>query len=245
MLRVEADINTLSNQRVSADGIKSIAKIKSLRHLSLDIRENVHSDVYVHLLSAIGPRLETLSLTRVPDADNTVLDAIHNKCRSLKKLRITDSEAMTDQGFMRLFTDWEHREFEFIDFQNCRHLDSVQPRYNPDGFGLCSGGFKALMEHSGPSLKKLNIYGCRHIEAAAFEEVFSAEKVYPNLTVLEISFCEQVTDFIVGSIFRSCPNLRKLIVFGCMKVKDVKVPRDKLLIGLPNALGMVVEGSDD
>ncbi|KAK0626568.1 hypothetical protein B0T14DRAFT_510352 [Immersiella caudata] len=233
------------NQRVTGDGVKDIAKIKTLRHLGLDLREPVHPDVFVGLLAAIGKDLETLSLARMPDLDNSVLDAIHNRCRSLRKLRLTDSDTITDQGFERLFKDWDNKELFFIDFQKCRQLDSVKPRENPNGIGLCSKGFTALMEHSGPKLRHLNVHGCRNISAAAFEEVFAAEKVYPGLRKLEISFCEEVTDFIVGSIFRSCPNLRELNVFGCMKVKDVKVPRGKILVGVPNALGMVIDGDDD
>ncbi|KAK0720069.1 RNI-like protein [Lasiosphaeris hirsuta] len=232
------------NQKVSGEGVMAIAKVKSLQHISLDLRLDVHPDIYVSLLIDIGAGLETFSLTRVPDTDNTVLDAIHNNCQSLQKLRITDSEIMTDEGFVRLFTNWENKPLLFIDFQKCRNLDQAEPRSNPDNIGLCSNGFKALMAHSGKKLVKLNVHACRHISAAAFEEAFSEDKVYPDLVKLEISFCEEVTDFIVGSIFRSCPNLRELNVFGCMKVKDVKVPQGKLLVGMPTAIGMVVDGDD-
>lgn len=233
------------NQQTSGEGLKALAKAKSLRHLSLDLRNHVHSDIYVTLIKSIGKTLETLSLTGVHDADNSVLDALHNNCQTLTKLRITDSEVMTDEGFTRLFTDWTNKPLSFIDFQKCRQLDSVHPRDNPDGVGFCSNGFRALMTHSGRKLQALNIYGCRHITVSTFEEVFSADNIYPELIKLEISFCEQVTDFIVGSIFRSCPKLRELIVFGCMKVKGVVVPRGKLLIGVPNAVGMVIDGNDN
>ncbi|SPQ21072.1 820ded6e-8ade-4189-81b8-5edc8e7cea34 [Thermothielavioides terrestris] len=233
------------NQQVTDVGVAALGNLKSLRHLSLDLRNEIHPDVYVDLLSKIGANLETLSLARVHGADNTVLDAIHRHCRSLAKLRITDSEEMTDAGFVRLFKDWANPGLVFADLQKCRQLDSAHPRENPDGIGLCSGGFRALMEHSGKTLKHLNVHGCRHIEAAAFEEVFAPGKVYDAMTKLEISFCEEVTDFVVGSIFRSCPNLRELNVFGCMKVKDVRVPRGKILVGVPNAKGMVIEGDDD
>jgi len=233
------------NQQVTGEGIKAIAKVKSLLHLSLDLRNEVHSDVYVHLLSEIGANLETLSLSRVPEADNTVLDALHTHCRKLEKLRITDSEVMTDEGFARLFRGWENYGLKFVDFQKCRQLDSTQPRQNPNNVGLCSNGFRELMAHSRKTIRHLNVHGCRHISAAAFEHVFSASNVYPQLTNLEISFCEEVNDFIVGSIFRSCPNLRELNVFGCMKLRDVKVPWGKIVVGLPNAVGMVIEGKDD
>lgn len=234
------------NQEVTGAGITSISQIETLRHLSLDLRNEVHSDVYVDLLSKIGANLETLSLTRVRLADNTVLDAIHTHCRSLAKLRVTESEAMTDAGFARLFTDWANPGLVFIDLQKCRQLDSSRPRDNPDALGLCSAGFRALMAHSGSTLRELNVHGCRHIDAAALEDVFRPEgRVYEAMKMLEISFCEGVNDFVVGSVFKSCPNLRELNVFGCMKVRDVRVPRGKILVGVPNARGMVIEGDDE
>jgi DNA repair protein RAD7 len=152
---------------------------------------------------------------------------------------------MTDAGFVRLFKDWPNPGLVFVDLQKCRQLDSAKPRENPDGYGLCSNGFRALMAHSGKTLRDLNVHGCRHIERVAFEEVFAPEKVYEEMEKLEISFCEEVTDFVVGSAFRSCPNLRELNVFGCMKVGGVRVPRGKILVGVPNARGMVIEGDSD
>lgn len=230
------------NQKVTGDGVKKVAKLKSLQHLGFQLDTCVHPDVYVHVLNEIGSDLRTFSLTLVPDMDNTVLDAIHTNCRQLRKLRITDSEVMTDDGFARLFRDWKNPALTFIDLSKCRQLDSVHPRQNPDNIGLCSNGFRALMAHSGQNLMHLNIHACRHISRAAFEDVFGPDKVYKHLTELEVSFCEEVDDFVVGSIFRSCPNLRNLNIFGCMKVRDVLVPRGKILVGMPNALGMVIEG---
>lgn len=233
-----------NNQMVSGDGIRELAHLKNLQHLSAHLHKTVHSDIWVEVISRIGACLRTLSLRMTPELDNSVLDAIHNNCRTLSKLRITDSEVMTDAGFARLFTDWKNCPLAFLDLQKCRNLDSQKPRENPDNVGLCSEGFKALMAHSGHKLRYLNVHACRHISQDAFEEVFSPDKTYPELKEFEVSFCEEVTDFIVASIFRSCPNLRELNVFGCMKLKDVRVPRGKILVGMPNALGMVTEGQD-
>jgi DNA repair protein RAD7 len=229
-------------QDVTGAGIKALAKVKTLEHLGLQLHHTVHPDIYVHVINEIGPNLRTFSIQMALTADNTILDALHAKCRNLQKLRINDSEVMTDEGFVRLFSDWANTGLRFLDLSKCRQLDSVKPRENPDSIGLCSDGFRALMEHSGKTLQHLNVHACRHISREAFEDVFAPDKVYPNLTDLEISFCEEVNDFIVGSAFRSCPNLRKMNVFGCMKVKDVKVPRGKILVGVPNALGMVIDG---
>lgn len=233
-----------NNQAVSGHGIRELANLRSLEHLSTHLHQTVHSDIWIDVLESIGAGLKTLSLRMTPALDNSVLDVIHKNCRSLSKLRITDSEEMTDAGFARLFTDWSNPGLAFLDLQKCRYIDSQKPRENPDNVGLCSEGFKALMAHSGHRLRYLNVHACRHISREAFEEAFAPDKTYPELREFEVSFCEEITDFIVGSIFRSCPNIKELNVFGCMRLKDVRVPKGKILVGMPNALGMMTEGQD-
>jgi DNA repair protein RAD7 len=232
------------NQKVTDDGVKTIAEITTLKHLGLQLLHSISPEALVHAITGAGRNLETLSLRIVPKADDSVLEAIHAQCRHLSKLRITDSEEMTDAGFAKLFNNWENTPLSFIDLQKCRHMDSTIPRNNPESIGLCSEGFKALMAHSGQALQNLNIHACRHISREAFEEVFNETAQYPLLRELEISFCEEVTDFILGCIFRSCPNIKEINVFGCMKVRDVRVPRGVILVGVPNAQGMLTEGAD-
>ncbi|KAM5344830.1 hypothetical protein ACJ41O_010692 [Fusarium nematophilum] len=234
-----------NNQMVSDEGVKAIGELSGLAHVGLQLQSRTSTDAYTHLISKIGGSLQTLSLKIVPDLDDGVLRAINQHCRSLTKLRITDSEFMTDSGFVELFTDWTNPPLHCVDFQKCRQLDASKPRDNPGDVGLCSNGFKALMAHSGQKLQYLNVHACRHISLEAFEEVFHKDAHYPELKELEISFCEEVTDFVLGSIFRACPSIREVNVFGCMKVKEVRVPRGVILIGVPNAQGMIVEGSDD
>ncbi|KAF5021978.1 hypothetical protein F66182_5969 [Fusarium sp. NRRL 66182] len=234
-----------NNQKVTNDGVKTIGELSALEHVGLQLQHRTRSDAYINFISKIGANLQTLSLKIVPEVDDGVLRAIHGHCRSLTKFRITDSEFMTDNGFAELFTNWANPPLHYVDLQKCRQIDASNPRENPDSIGLCSKGFKALMAHSGHKLRFLNIHACRHISREAFEEVFHKDAHYPALKELEISFCEEVTDFILGSIFRACPNIREVNVFGCMKVKDVRVPRGVILVGVPNAKGMVVEGSHD
>ncbi|KAK0383718.1 hypothetical protein NLU13_9629 [Sarocladium strictum] len=231
-----------NNQKVTDVGIEAAGDLPSLEHLGFQLRNETNSAAVVKALQKCGSRLRTLSLKVMPLLDDTVLQALHQYCLALTKLRITDSEHMTDQGFADLFNGWLNPALEFIDLQKCRHMDSTRPRDNVDNIGLCDQGFRALMAHSGHKLKVLNVHGCRHISQQAFEEVFSEDATYPELVDLEISFCENVTDFILGSIFRSCPRIKKVNVFGCMKVREVCVPRGAVLIGVPNAQGMVTEG---
>ncbi|KAI0471891.1 DNA repair protein-like protein Rad7, partial [Xylariaceae sp. FL0804] len=237
-----ARLKICHNQAVSDEGLKSMVQLQSLEHLSLHLRKPTQTDSYIEIIQTIGSQLQTFSLRDVPDIDDRLLDALHEHCASLTKLRITGSEVLTDAGIARLFRGWKTKPLTFIDLQECRHVDSAKPRENPHHVGLCSQGFKALMEHSGKRLQYLNVYSCRNISQEAFEEVFSADQVYPDLEKIELSFCEEVTDYICGCIFRCCPNLKELQVHGCMKVKEVRVPRGKILVGVPNALGMLIEG---
>ena len=231
-----------NNQKLTSKGVEDIGQLSSLEHLGLQLQNPTSSAAACRAVSKIGHGLKTFSLKIVPETDDNVLRAIHEHCRSLQKLRITDSEKMTDQGFVQLFTDWQNPPLHFLDLQKCRHIDSTRPRDNDDQVGLCGEGFKALMAHSGSKLENLNVHACRHISQEAFEKVFDDKAHYPELRKLEISFCEDVTDFVLGCIFRACPKIKEVNVFGCMKVKDVRVPRGVILVGVPNAQGMVTEG---
>lgn len=233
-----------NNQKLTGKGVEAIANLSSLEHLGLQLHHRLQPASINTAISSVGPRLKTLSLKIVPDADDSILQTIHESCRSLTKLRITDSEAMTDQGFVSLFTNWSNAPLQIVDFQKCRYISASRPRANDDNVGLCSEGFKALMAHSGQRLVDLNVHACRHISRTAFEEVFHETANFPELLKLEISFCEEVTDFILGSIFRACPKIKEVNVFGCMKVKEARVPRGVIVVGVPNAQGMITEGVD-
>lgn len=233
------------NQKVTDSGIMHIASLLNLKHLTLEIFKPTSSGPYVEILNKIGYGLRTFSLETVHYIDDSVLEAIHRNCTQLSKLRITDNEVFTDASFVYLFKGWSNPPLTYIDLSRCRHLDATQPRENEGKIGLCSDGFEALMAHSGPQLTFLNVMSCRHISREAFENVFSENKKYPELRHVDVSFCWGVNDFVVGSIFRSCPNLKTLKIFGNMSVSEVKVPRGKILIGMPNAIGMQIEGEDE
>ena len=233
------------NQQVTDEGLKHVAKLSNLQYLSLEIYKTTSCGPYVEIINSIGKALRSLSLATVHFIDDSVLGAIHNNCQDINKLRITDNEVLTDKGFADLFTNWYNPPLTYVDFSKCRHVDAAEPRENPNAIGFGSLGFEALMAHSGKALRHLKIDSCRHISRESFEKVFASDKKYLELKDVNVSFCQSVNDFIVASIFKCCPNLKTLVVFGNFGVKDVTVPKGKILIGVPNALGMKIEGTED
>lgn len=222
-------------RRLGEDAVSHISDLPSLKHLSLQISKEVPTPTLVELVEKRGSGLQTLSLEKFLDADDSVLQAIHDSCTQLSKLRFSENDTATDAGFTALFTDWRNPPLTFADFNTTRDVDNNNPTGPEDAIGFASGGFRALMAHSGSTLKTLDIASCRHIELSAFMDVFNGAQSYPALDYINVSFCNRIDTSVVVGIFKSCPALKKIVAFGCFDVQDVVVPRAIALIGVPRA----------
>jgi DNA repair protein RAD7 len=52
-----------------------------------------------------------------------------------------------------------------------------------------------------------------------------------------VSFCWGVTDEAVTAMWRSCPELKVLKVFGNHKIRDLDVPAGRVLLGWMKEMG--------
>ena len=223
--------------------INAISNIKTIEHLSLAVGQEASAESLVNLITNLGPNLRTLSLEEYYDADDTVLEAIKTNCRHLKKLRLTGSSSFTDAMLASLFDKtWLNPELPFIDLSANRDMD---PDIGPDEerdqnpVGFASDALKALFQHSGSRIERLDLHSCRHITREALSDVFDGQKQYPELKDIDLSFVTHVDDFVMNGIFKSCPKLEKLAVFACFSAKDVTIPQGIAVIGLPNAQAAV------
>ncbi|KAK5158304.1 UV-damaged DNA-binding protein rad7 [Recurvomyces mirabilis] len=222
-------------RRLGEPAVEHIATMKNLKHLSLQIGNSVSNDTLIDLVTKRGSKLSTLSLDKFIDADNEVLQAIHDNCKRLSKLRFSENDTVSDAGFAALFTNWSNPPLTFVDVNSTRDVDNNNPTGPEEVIGVGSSGFKALMAHSGPALKHLDVASCRFIELSAFIDVFNGAQTYPALEYINISFCNKVDTSVTAGIFKSCPSLKQLVAFGCFDVQDVVVPRSIALIGVPRA----------
>ena len=230
--------------RLADAALGAMTKLRQLEHLSLRIPTATTPSVLADLISSVGQGLRTLSLEGFSDADDDVLSMIHSSCTQLSKLRFTENDFCTDVGFTSLFTDWSNPAIALIDFSSNRSVDYAEPDGPEDPVGLASGGFEALMGHSGSRLERLDISSCRHITYESFSNVFDGKKQYPVLEDINISFLTKIDTPIVAGMFKSCPKLIKVTAFGCFNVTEVAVPKGLALIGVPNAQDSIVQEGD-
>ncbi|KAF1989014.1 DNA repair protein-like protein Rad7 [Aulographum hederae CBS 113979] len=239
-------------RKVTASSIPQIATLSNLQHLSLELTCDLPCERFIDLVSKIGANLSTLSLARFSGTDDEglngandlFLEAIHNNCNKLQKLRLSYNDACSDAGFAFLFSeDWKNPPMLVVDLSSTRDIDNANPTGPEEAIGLASEGFKALMKHSGSKLRNLNISSCRHIPHKAFMDVFdpSSGAEYPELRNIDLSFCGAVDTVTVAGIFKTCPKLERLVAFGCFGVEGVVVPSGVLLIGAPKAQDEIVQ----
>lgn len=227
-------------KQLGDDSIDAIGRMQNLQHLTLRFYKEVPHVKLINMIKSVGARLRTLCLEHFldnsEDPTDDVLEVIHNTCHKLQKFRFTETHECSDAGYVNLFTNWSNPPLHYVDLNSTRDMDNT----NPDGpedepVGLASNGFTALMAHSGRRLEFLDIASCRHISHEAFSEIFNGSKQYPHLREINLSFCPVVDTEIVAGIFRSCPQIKKVVTFGCFQVADVVVPRGIVLIGAPKA----------
>lgn len=230
--------------RLGDKALAAMTELRQMEHLSLRFPTATNPGVLAHLISSIGPGLRTLSLEGFSDADDNALSLIHSSCTQLSKLRFTENDFCTDIGFASLFTNWSNPALAFIDFSSNRSVDYAVPDGPEDPIGLASGGFVALMGHSGSRLERLDISSCRHITYECLAKVFDGKEQYPVLKDINISFLTKIDTSIVAGMFKSCPELIKVTAFGCFNVNEVAVPKGVALIGVPNAQDSIVLEAD-
>ncbi|KAH7075968.1 DNA repair protein-like protein Rad7 [Paraphoma chrysanthemicola] len=227
-------------KRIGNDSIDAIARMEHLKHLTLRFYSEIPHEKLLNLINNVGAGLRTLCLEHFLDASSDptddILETIHNTCHKLQKFRFTENNECSDAGYVNLFSNWANPPLHYIDVNSTRDMDNT----NPDGpddepIGLASAGFHELMSHSGSRLEFLDISSCRHISHQTFTEIFDGSKQYPYLSEINLSFCPVVDTEIIAGIFRSCPQLKKVVTFGCFQVEDVVVPRGIVLIGAPKA----------
>jgi DNA repair protein RAD7 len=225
-------------RRLTTDCLGTIAKLKTLEHLSLcfSTGTSVPNELVTSVLTSIGPNLRTLSMENFLDLDDTVLETLAFYCSKLSKFRLSTNDTITDAAWAQFFSSWQNPPLRFIDVSRTRDVDNSSPDGPEDEpIGIGAKAFPAMMEHSGSKLQYLHIASCRHIPYSSLTGVFDGTKQYPELLEVDLSFVSNVDTLVLAGLFKSAPKLRKVVAFGCFSIEDVVVPQGVVVIGVPRA----------
>ena len=217
--------------------LKHLYQLTLLRSLTLSrSAESLTDQPVVELLGKIGARLEHLDLSGNDELTDVLLqDGIGKICTSLQRLALSGLTQLTDEGMALFFNQWKQDEGESYKAKNTedsmdvdlpvtnRPLASIDLSQNPV---LGTNALLALLQHSGPELLKLSINGWKSTE----ENALNAFTMYaPKLEELDIGWCREVDNFVVGRLLgmshrdedrrsAGCLNLKVLKVHGCNRV---------------------------
>lgn len=234
-------------RKLTSAFVPSLQRFKKLTALSLRFSHSPDSQELIPLIQSLGPNLRTLSLENCMEVDDELVDAIRGSCSRLSKFRLSGIENITDAALVSMFSSKRKAKSStdgtavpslvHVDLSSARDMDYN----NPDGplddpIGLSSSAFKALMMHSGSTLRTLDMASCRHVSHGALCDAFGPrDRAYPELESINVAFCSGVDTAVIRGIFASCPKIKKIIAFGCFKIEDVVVPAGVALIGVPRA----------
>lgn len=225
--------------KLKDDWLKDLGQLPLLRSLALSRpAESLTDTAVVELLGSLGARLEHLDLSGNDElTDELLRDGIGKNCTSLQSLALSGVTQLTDVGVTTLFNQWKqdeeasHKAKDTEDWMDVdlpvinRPLSSIDLSQIPE---LGSTALLALLLHSGPKLLKLSINGWKSTE----EKALSALAMYaPKLEELDVGWCREVDDFVVGKLLGmaqedgdrrlvGCVNLKVLKIHGCNRVTN-------------------------
>lgn len=163
------------------------------------------SERFVTLLSDKGEEVEQLFLEGCVWLTNNALAAIGRYCVNLKLLNLQDCAQLTDETLSGIV-------------DTCRRLAYV----NVSGCTLLTGQPLAALLQYCTDLTTLCISGLPSIDEEA-ELAFVHLRCVPKLSVLDISYCSNITDAVLAYTAQHCRNLRMLDLSGCSKLSDTSI----------------------
>ncbi|KAF8340365.1 uncharacterized protein EI90DRAFT_2054174 [Cantharellus anzutake] len=196
-----------------------LSVLASFRNLqSLDISypaTSVSEGALIRLLETIGGHLLHLDISGNEELGDPIIeDGLRPHLRSLVTLKASHLPLLTDDGVAGLFSrDGETPtvlpSLELIDLSRAPESST--------------GALTAILSHSGPTLRELNINGWKGASNEALTEIGTSA---PLLKRLDIGWCRSADNFTVKSILDGCRNIQEILCAGCNRV-SIDCPRKR------------------
>lgn len=184
-------------------------------------------------LVAIGnslPSLESLDVSHCRRLTDKGFKAVVSGCRNLKRLHLPGCRLVTD-SLLRTLSNCS--KLEELGLASCPkitdsglcHLSEGPRHIKAIDLSKCTNvsdlGIGKIISSSGESLLSINLLDCFKVTDVT---VFAVAKSCPNLEVLVIGGCCDITDESLNAIVYSCgKNLRSLRLDRCEKLTDLSL----------------------
>ncbi|KAK6944752.1 hypothetical protein RJ641_025854 [Dillenia turbinata] len=221
-------VNLSQCSLLTSDGINALANSLGsiLRELYLDDCYNIDVMLILPAMKKLE-QLEVLSLAGIQSVTDCFLCEFINMrgCR-MKELILNDCVKLTDYSMKAIGENCS--EIHALGLSNlCKLTDSAMG-YLANGcqaietLKLCRNAFSdeaiaAFLETSGGSLKELSL---NNVVKVGYNTALSLARHSRNLLSLDLSWCRNLTDELLGYIVDNCSLLRVLKLFGCTQVTN-------------------------
>lgn len=195
--------------------IGRLEKLTSLQLVGTEMAKQVFTpEALTSLLAKVGGHLEDLALDDFPLLnDDVILEGILAHCPHLKRLSLRGAELVTPEAMVKLFTEWKTLTpgcgLEYLNLERCTLLDDDV--------------LKAVIFHSGRTLKELNVNSLEIISQVGFERIAGEGEGQDGhalvaLEHLNCGFVRSMDDYALQKIIKTCAGLKKVEVYGCSQV---------------------------
>ncbi|XP_078152740.1 uncharacterized protein LOC144547926 [Carex rostrata] len=203
--------------------------LPGLRVLNLKNCRSI-SDTRLDAIGVSFPLLESLDVSHCRNLTDKGFTAVVSGCLNLKRLHLTRCRLVTD-SLLRTLSNCS--KLEELGLASCPkitdsglcHLSEGARRIKTIDLSKCTIvsdlGIGKIISSSGESLLSIKLLDCFNVTDVT---AFAVAKSCPNLEILVLGGCCDITDQSLNAIVYSCgKNLRSLRLDGCEKLTDLSL----------------------
>jgi DNA repair protein RAD7 len=180
-----------------------LKKFEKLEVLSLADLPSVKGRFLKEFVTARGQTLKQLILTNSRKLSDSSIKVISENCPNLSVLDLANVCKLTDSSLGYLAN-------------GCQALEKLIFCRNP----FSDEAVAAFVETAGGSLKELSL---NNVKKVGHNTALALAKHSDKLQILDISWCREMSNDLLGYIVDNSSSLKVLKVFGCSQVTDVFV----------------------
>ena len=199
-------LKTLKLDGENSNGVQLLSVIPNLdnlKELSISYCENLTDD-FLDMISIISPRFTKLSLRKLRNITEECFIKFFSQTNfgDLEKLDFYDAPKLNDDAIINISLI---KKLKFLDISWCETVSNET--------------LKSIIK-SCTLLCKISLQGCKCLDDKLFNDIFFLESEenlkahLENITFIDLTKCDYVTDQMISSIYEKYPNITIINYYG-------------------------------